>query len=63
MEENEESEELSEVEEKHHVKPGEKPLSRLKTKNKFLKKRRAEKSFTCTQCGKSFSYKNILMFT
>ncbi|CAM4308033.1 unnamed protein product [Leuciscus chuanchicus] len=53
----EESEELNEVEEKQHVKPGEKPLSRSKT---FLKKRRAKKSFTCTQCGKSFTTKQNL---
>ncbi|XP_048063071.1 uncharacterized protein LOC125278191 [Megalobrama amblycephala] len=57
MEVKEESEELSEVEEKHHDKPGEKPLSRSKTENKFLKKRSAEKSTTCTQCGKSFTTK------
>ncbi len=53
MEETEEGE----VEEKH-VKPGEK--SRSKSKNIFLKERRAENSFTCTQCGKSFTYKNHL---
>ncbi|XDV11542.1 hypothetical protein PO909_000455, partial [Leuciscus waleckii] len=57
MEESEESEELSEVEEEHHVKPGEKPLSRSKTKQNILKKRRAKKSFTCTQCGKSYTTK------
>ncbi|XDV12140.1 hypothetical protein PO909_000862, partial [Leuciscus waleckii] len=57
MEESEESEELTEVKEEHHVKPGEKPLSRSKTKQKFLKKRRAKKSTTCTQCGKSFTAK------
>ncbi|CAM4296593.1 unnamed protein product [Leuciscus chuanchicus] len=33
----EESEELSEVVEEHHVKPGEKHLSRSKTKQNFLK--------------------------
>ncbi|XP_048057412.1 zinc finger protein 271-like [Megalobrama amblycephala] len=60
MEESEESEELSEVEEKHHDKPGEKPLSRSKTKKTFLKKRRAKKSATCTQCGKSFTQKSHL---
>ncbi|CAM4276047.1 unnamed protein product [Leuciscus chuanchicus] len=52
----EECEELSEVKEEHHVKPGEKPLSRSKTKQTFLNKR-AKKSFTCTQCGKSLSGK------
>ncbi len=46
MEESEESEELSEVEEKHHDKPAEKPLRRSKTKNTFLKKRKANKSLT-----------------
>ncbi len=56
MEESE-SEEPSEVEEKHCDKPGEKPLSRSKTKNTFLKKRKANKSFTCTQCDKSFTKK------
>ncbi|XDV11748.1 hypothetical protein PO909_000595 [Leuciscus waleckii] len=56
----EESEELSEVEEKHQVKPGEKPLSRSKTKNICLKKRRAKKSTTCTQCGKSYTCKHSL---
>ncbi len=35
MEESEESEELSEVEEEHHDKPGEKYLSRSKTKINF----------------------------
>ncbi len=60
MEEDEGSEELSEVEEKHHVKPGEKPLSHSKTKKTFLKERRAKKSFTCTQCGESFTYKQNL---
>ncbi len=61
MEESEESEELSEVEEEHHDEPGEKPLSHSKTKNTFLKKR-AKKSFTCTQCGKSFPFKQSLEF-
>ncbi len=46
MEENEESEELSEVEEKHHDKPREKHLSRTLTKNIFLKKTSTNKSFT-----------------
>ncbi|XP_067234438.1 zinc finger protein 501-like [Chanodichthys erythropterus] len=55
----EESEELSEVEEEHHVKPGEKPLSRSKTKRTFLKKR-DKKSTICTQCGKSLSTKQHL---
>ncbi len=57
MEESEESEELSEVEEKHHDKPGEKTLSSSKTKNTFLK---SNKSITCTQCGKSFPCKSRL---
>ncbi len=60
MEENEESGELSEVEEEHHDKPGEKPLSCLKTKKTLLKKSRAKKSVTCTQCGKSFLCKRNL---
>ncbi len=59
MEESEESEELSEVEEEHHDKPGERPLNHSKIKNTFLKKR-AKKSFTFTQCGKSFPYKQSL---
>ncbi|KAI2666804.1 Zinc finger protein 658B [Labeo rohita] len=54
IEDNEEKEELSEFEEKDHVRSGEKP------KQKDLKTRRAKKSFTCTQCGKSFSYKCLL---
>ncbi|XP_048010528.1 oocyte zinc finger protein XlCOF6-like, partial [Megalobrama amblycephala] len=60
MEVKEESEELNEVEEEHHDKPGEKPLSRSKTKKTFLKKIRAKKSTTCTQCGKSFTSKQYL---
>ncbi|XP_058625589.1 gastrula zinc finger protein XlCGF49.1-like [Onychostoma macrolepis] len=59
-EKNKEKEELSEVEEKNHVKTGEKPSSCFQTKQKDLKKRRTKKSFTCTQCGKSFSRKNKL---
>ncbi|KAI2666818.1 hypothetical protein H4Q32_026524 [Labeo rohita] len=54
IEDNEEKEELSEFEEKNHVRSGEKP------KQKDLKKRRAKKSLTCTQCGKSFTYKSLL---
>ncbi|KAL0199072.1 hypothetical protein M9458_007612, partial [Cirrhinus mrigala] len=54
MEKNKEIEELSEVEEKHHDKPGEKSLGRSKTKKTFVKKRTAKQSFTCNQCGKSF---------
>ncbi|MGL5902383.1 MAG: C2H2-type zinc finger protein, partial [Cetobacterium sp.] len=60
MEVKEESEELSEVEEKDHDKPGEKPLSRSKNKKTFLKKTIVKKSTTCTQCGKSFSSKQSL---
>ncbi len=55
MEESEESEELSEVEEKYHDKPGGKHLGHSKTENIFLKKRKAKKSFTCTQCGNSLT--------
>jgi len=51
MEESEESEELSQVPEKHHVKPGKKTLSRSKTKKTFLKKK-DKKSTTCTRCEK-----------
>ncbi len=51
IEDNEEEEGLSEVEEIDHVKSGEKP------KQKDLKKRRTKKSFTCTQCGTSFTNK------
>ncbi len=53
MEENDESEELSEAEEKHHE-------INVFLKNTFLKKRRAKKSFTCTQCGKSLTSKHSL---
>ncbi len=49
IEENEEKEEFSQFEEKHHVRSGE------KTKQKDLKKRRVKKSFPCTQCGKTFT--------
>ncbi len=54
----EESEELSEVEEEHNVKPGKKHLRRSKTKNVFLKKKSA--NVTCLQCGKSFTNKHSL---
>ncbi len=57
IEETEENEELGEVEEKNHVKTGEKHLSCSQTKQKHLKKRKAKKSFTCSQCGKSFTHK------
>ncbi len=53
-EENEEKEELSEVEDKNHVKTGEKPSSCFQTKQKVLEKI-SNKSFFCTQCGTSFS--------
>uniref|UniRef100_A0A9J8CDY9 C2H2-type domain-containing protein n=1 Tax=Cyprinus carpio carpio TaxID=630221 RepID=A0A9J8CDY9_CYPCA len=51
IEDNGEKEELSEVEETKNVKSGEKP------KQNNLKKRRAMKFFTCTQCGKRFTCK------
>ncbi len=54
IEDNEEKKELSEFEEKNHVKSGEKP------KQKDVKKGRAKKSFTCTQCGKSVRNKRSL---
>ncbi|KAI2646054.1 hypothetical protein H4Q32_027363 [Labeo rohita] len=57
MEEKKDSQELSEYEEKNHVKSREKRLSSTQTKQKDLKKRRAMKSFTCTQCGKSLTTK------
>ncbi|XP_058616335.1 gastrula zinc finger protein XlCGF57.1-like [Onychostoma macrolepis] len=47
------------MEEKQHVKTGEK--TRSQTKSISLLKRRDKKSFTCTQCGKSFTYKHHLM--
>ncbi|XP_058628263.1 zinc finger protein 436-like isoform X2 [Onychostoma macrolepis] len=53
-----ENEELSEVEEKNHVKTGEKALSCPHTKEKDLKKRRVhtgEKAFKCSDCDKRFS--------
>ncbi len=59
-EEKEKNQESSEVEEKNHVKTEEKPLSCPRTKLKDLKKRRAKKSFICTQCGKSVSSKPSL---
>ncbi|XP_026095528.1 zinc finger protein 239-like isoform X2 [Carassius auratus] len=59
-EENEDNEELREVEEKIHLKTGENHLSSCESKQIILKKTRANKSFTCTQCGKSCKYKHIL---
>ncbi len=56
IEENEENEELSEVEGINHFRTGEKPLSCSQTQ-KDLKKRRTNKSFTCTQCGKRLTCK------
>nr|XP_017208881.1 zinc finger protein 525-like isoform X2 [Danio rerio] len=53
----EESEELSEDEEKH-VKREEKTQS--KTERSVSVKRKAVKSFTCTQCGRSFLRRNAL---
>ncbi len=38
-----------------------KTLSCSKTTKTFLKKRRAKKSFTCNQCGKSFTTKQSLI--
>ncbi len=55
----EENEEPSEVEKKSLVKTDEKSLSCSQTKRKYLKKRRAKRSFTCAQCGKSFPCKYI----
>ncbi len=43
IEESEENQELSEDEDKHHIKTGEKPLSCSQTKQKDLKKRGANK--------------------
>ncbi len=59
IEENEKNEELSEVEGINHFRTGEKPLSCSQTQ-KDLKKRRAKKSFTCTQCGKRWTCKYSL---
>ncbi len=42
----------------HHVKTGEK--TRSQTESISLLKRRDKKSFTCTQCGKSFTYNHSL---
>ncbi len=50
---------MSEVEEKNHIKTGEKLLSCSQTKQKDLKKRGAKKSFTCTECGKSLTRKSL----
>lgn len=55
MEDNKESEELREAKEKHHVKMGEKYSSHSQTESNLLKK-----SFTCLQCGKSFTEKASL---
>ncbi len=62
IEENEKNEELSEVEGINHFRTGKKPLSCSQTQ-KDLKKRRANKSFTCTQCGKRLTSNIILSFT
>ncbi len=51
--ENKESEEFTEAEEKHDVK------SRIKSLS-HSPKRKAKQSFTCSQCGKRFSYKQSL---
>ncbi len=51
IKENKENGDSREVEEKNHVKTGEKTLSCSQTKQKDLKKREAKKSFTCTQLG------------
>ncbi len=45
-------------EKQHHVKTGEKTHSQ--TERVSLLKRRDKKSFTCTQCGQSFTYKQSL---
>ncbi len=60
IEESKDNEELREVEKKNHAKTGEKPLSWSQTKQKDLMNRGAKKSFTCSQCGKSFTYKHHL---
>ncbi|XDV23411.1 hypothetical protein PO909_027990, partial [Leuciscus waleckii] len=59
MEEIKESEELDEAEEEHRVKTEEKSLSCSQTGSKLVL-RRAIKMFTCSQCGKSFPYKQNL---
>jgi len=45
-------------EKQHHVKTGE--TTQSQTESIYLQKRRDKKSFTCTQCGKSFTYKQNL---
>ncbi len=45
-------------EKQHHVKTGEKTHSQ--TESISLLKRRDKKSFTCTQCGQSFTFKQSL---
>ncbi|KAF4116696.1 hypothetical protein G5714_004185 [Onychostoma macrolepis] len=59
IEENEENKELSEAEGINHFRTGKKTLSCSQTQ-KVLKKRRAKKSFTCTQCGTRLTNKQSL---
>ncbi len=60
IEESKDNEELSEIGKNNHVKTKEQHLSWSQTKQKELMKRGAKKSFTCTLCGKSFTYKHHL---
>ncbi len=55
IEESKDNEELSEIGKNNHVKTEEQHLSWSQTKQ-----RGAKKSFTCTLCGKSFTYKHHL---
>ncbi len=60
IEESKDNEELSEIGKNNHVKTEEQHLSWSQTKQKELMKRGAKQSFTCSQCGKSFTYKHHL---
>ncbi|XP_058617955.1 gastrula zinc finger protein XlCGF67.1-like [Onychostoma macrolepis] len=53
------TEEQTDLKEKKHVKTGGKTRSQTESVS-LLKRRKDKKRFTCTQCGKSFTYKQHL---